>query len=725
MSQYEVEFNLNDFGQNNNDIQYLKTAIDKLTSESEKQFQTIKNEKWYTRIIDLATLSNKKNIRISQQISSLAQAQDVLIELLKRLSATDVEIDNMLLNNMHKVENLYSHTEKLALKVKELKEQMLFGINQSKSINDLKEVDKKILYTLLQEASKTFENTSENQKYFADSLFRYLNIEYSTINLVESVNQLDSVTTKKVLLQLLLEYGFLNDNNFEFNSKFEEIVELFDFGNKTIKEIKNTVNNIYKLRGIEGFSWFNSVTIDDDFILDLDIEDDLSQESESLEEKTLFELEQIMVVNQDEEKIIKNKVINLSSIITVKGRLQFKNCDINIKDDFVPMTLKSGILDFENCRIYAISEQDSSIIKSDDDSEINISHSLIRTTRPLYEGEDGKTIIKDSHVDIQNQNFLKCKDIEIKNCILKRKILIDTNKDNSYTSSSFFETNEGTIKIKNSTFENLKKLFSYWPRPKYIEIEDSIFDDFCELGDLKCSYNADNNGIIKNTIINQVDEELNISNFDIIDIEIKNSESKNIDISSSKVNNLKLNKVKNVTFNTCTIENSELNKMKNVSFSFCTIENLKAINVDAIDINHKNKFLKTSFNNCYFETFYRDGNEFYNSVFSNATIEPDGFKKGYLDFLFNKKDFRDTKIERCLFKNINVKGGYVINLGCYEKVKYKLFELKNCIFENCESEHSSLISLKDTYWPRFSRNSKTVILGSESDNIGLENLQNK
>ncbi|MGX8003919.1 hypothetical protein ACWTWI_01770 [Staphylococcus hominis] len=349
MSQYEVEFNLNDFGQNNNDIQYLKTAIDKLTSESEKQFQTIKNEKWYTRIIDLATLSNKKNIRISQQISSLAQAQDVLIELLKRLSATDVEIDNMLLNNMHKVENLYSHTEKLALKVKELKEQMLFGINQSKSINDLKEFDKKILYTLLQEASKTFENTSENQKYFADSLFRYLNIEYSTINLVEAVNQLDSVTTKKVLLQLLLEYGFLNDNNFEFNSKFEKIVELFDFGNKTIKEIKNTVNNIYKLRGIEGFSWFSSVTIDGDFILDLDIEDDLSQESESVEEKTLFELEQIMVVNQDEEKIIKNKVINLSSIITVKGRLQFKNCDINIKDDFVPMTLKSGILDFENC----------------------------------------------------------------------------------------------------------------------------------------------------------------------------------------------------------------------------------------------------------------------------------------------------------------------------------------------------------------------------------------
>lgn len=719
MSQYEVEFNLNDFGQNNNDIQYLKTAIDKLTSESEKQFQTIKNEKWYTRIINLATLSNKKNVRISQQISSLAQAQDVLIELLKRLSATDVEIDNMLLNNMHKVETLYSHTEKLALKVKELKEQMLFGINQSKSINDLKEVDKKILYTLLQEASKTFENTSENQKYFADSLFRYLNIEYSTINLVESVNQLDSVTTKKVLLQLLLEYGFLNDNNFEFNSKFEEIVELFDFGNKTIKEIKNTVNNIYKLRGIEGFSWFNSVTIDDDFILDLDIEDDLSQESESLEEKTLFELEQIMVVNQDEEKIIKNKVINLSSIITVKGRLQFKNCDINIKDDFVPMTLKSGILDFENCRIYAISEQDSSIIKSDDDSEINISHSLIRTTIPLYESSNGKINIYDSHVYIQNYRFLVCKKINIKDSVFKYQKILNKEKDEvmdinncidfsgEYELLAFLKSRNNlvmgkSIKIENSTFKSLKNIF--YSDSDYLEIKNSFFDDYCELGELCCS---DNKGLIKNTIINQIDEELNISNFDIIDSEIKNSESKNIDISNSKVNNLKLN------------------KMKSVTFSSCSIENLKATNIDSIEVGYNNTFSKTSFNNCYFETMRKMGNEFYNSVFSNASIEPTMFKKGYLDFLFTKNDFLDTKIEGCLFKNIGVKSGYVVNLGCYEKIKSKRFEINNCIFENCKSENSLLISLKDTYWPKLSRNSKTIILGSERNNVGLENLQNK
>src|SRR5699024_5636321 len=272
MSQYEVDFNIESFGKDENDIQYLKTAIENLSNESEKQFQNIKDEKWFTRIIDLATLSNKKNIRMSQQISNIAQAQDILIELLKRLSATDVKIDNMLLNSMNQIEQLYNHTEKLALKVTDLKEQMIYGINQSKNINDLKDIEKKVLYSLFQEASKNFENTSKEQQ-FADNLFRYLQIEYSSINLTESINQLDSVAIKKVLLQLLLEYGFLNNNNFKVNNGFEEIVEMFDFGNKTINEIKDTIQNIYKLRGIECFSWFNPVPKKHEKYIHLDIKE--------------------------------------------------------------------------------------------------------------------------------------------------------------------------------------------------------------------------------------------------------------------------------------------------------------------------------------------------------------------------------------------------------------------------------------------------------------------
>ncbi|MHD0368771.1 hypothetical protein ACY2C8_00645 [Mammaliicoccus sciuri] len=130
---------------------------------------------------------------------------------------------------------------------------------------------------MFQEASKTFENTSTEQQQFADNLFRYLQIEYSSINLTESINQLDSVAIKKVLLQLLFEYGFLHNNNFNFNMVFEDIVEMFDFGKKTINEIKDTIQNIYKLRGVEGFSWFNPAIIEQDFFIDLEIEEFLDQ----------------------------------------------------------------------------------------------------------------------------------------------------------------------------------------------------------------------------------------------------------------------------------------------------------------------------------------------------------------------------------------------------------------------------------------------------------------
>ena len=37
--------------------------------------------------------------------------------------------DNMLLKSINQIEQLYNHTEKLVLKVTDLKEQMIYGIN--------------------------------------------------------------------------------------------------------------------------------------------------------------------------------------------------------------------------------------------------------------------------------------------------------------------------------------------------------------------------------------------------------------------------------------------------------------------------------------------------------------------------------------------------------------------------------------------------------------------
>lgn len=712
MSQYEVDFNIESFGKDENDIQYLKTAIENLSNESEKQFQNIKDEKWFTRIIDLATLSNKKNIRMSQQISNIAQAQDILIELLKRLSATDVKIDNMLLNSMNQIEQLYNHTEKLALKVTDLKEQMIYGINQSKNINDLKDIEKKVLYSLFQEASKTFENTSTEQQQFADNLFRYLQIEYSSINLTESINQLDSVAIKKVLLQLLLEYGFLNNRTFNFNRNFEEIVEMFDFGNKTINQIKDTIQNIFQLRGVDGFSWFNPVILEHDFFIDLEIEEYLDQESGDFIEKEPFTLEPIIVVNQNETEVIKNKIINLSSIITVKGKLTFENCEINIFDNFVPLTLQTGILEFLDCQINAINENDSIIVKSDDDSDLNIYNSSIKTNTPLFEANEGNANVQDSLIDSQHRKLLNCKNINVIN-----SELINSERDKligKYNAGNFLSVFAGNLKIENSVFKNLKNIFGGYESP-YV-IESSKFEDFCDLGGL---WRMGSGGQITNTIINQIDENLWLSNVVIENCEIKDGKFRDYEDLASNYFSMSIEN--------SNIKNLKLDNLETVQIEQCSLTNLKANNIADIVLHENNEFIESSFDNSYFNKIIYQGNKFLNSTFSNATIKNanSSFKKqGFLDFTVKKSDYRDTKIEGCLFKNINVEDSYIINLNGHEKIKYNRHEISNCIFKDCNSENSSFINLESFYFPKFSKKRKDIVLGVERDNIGVENLKN-
>ncbi len=688
MSQYEVDFNIESFGKDENDIQYLKTAIENLSNESEKQFQNIKDEKWFTRIIDLATLSNKKNIRMSQQISNIAQAQDILIELLKRLSATDVKIDNMLLNSMNQIEQLYNHTEKLALKVTDLKEQMIYGINQSKNINDLKDIEKKVLYSLFQEASKTFENTSTEQQQFADNLFRYLQIEYSSINLTESINQLDSVAIKKVLLQLLLEYGFLNNNNFKVNNGFEEIVEMFDFGNKTINEIKDTIQNIYQLRGIEGFSWFNPVPKEHEYFIDLEIEEYLDQESEAFIEREPFTLETILVINQNETKVIKNKIINLSSIITVKGRLTFENCEINITDDFVPITLQTGVVDFIGCQIRAICNQEY-LIGTNDNSELNIINTSIKTTTSICNSVNNLNITN-CYIECNVDTLIYCSNLNILNSQFKGFLDEKDNRLNLVRIKS-----EGDlVKVENSTFINIE-FFS----TNVIKLWNCNFEERCDFITVADSQ-------ISNTKFIDLKEKVNLSYFKITDCEIKGNETNLFEMELFD----------------CTVEDTNFENINQLDLYNTKIENSRIYNILNLNVMGSDRFESIVFDKCNSISLYEGNNKFYNSTFSNNTYnKEENQSKSFIKYYIEKNDQLNI-IEGCLFKNIIVSKGFVLELTCFEKIKDIRVKIENCIFKNCKSENKSLVKLEDFYYPKFSKNSRHLILGQEKNNIGIENI---
>ena len=86
------------------DIDSIALAIKKLSTSSENQFNELKNERWFNRLFNMITFSNKKNIRLAEQINTLAQAQEILIRVLLLLSEKSSEISELVKNNTKDIE---------------------------------------------------------------------------------------------------------------------------------------------------------------------------------------------------------------------------------------------------------------------------------------------------------------------------------------------------------------------------------------------------------------------------------------------------------------------------------------------------------------------------------------------------------------------------------------------------------------------------------------------
>ena len=84
----------------------LEESIRKLSSISENQFETVKHEKWYIRLWDTITFSNKGEIRLAEQISTLAQAQQIVAQYLLKASQQNKEISDLVKNNATYIKKL-------------------------------------------------------------------------------------------------------------------------------------------------------------------------------------------------------------------------------------------------------------------------------------------------------------------------------------------------------------------------------------------------------------------------------------------------------------------------------------------------------------------------------------------------------------------------------------------------------------------------------------------
>lgn len=351
------------------DFQDLQSAVQQLTTKSDAQFEELKNEKWFHRIFNMVVCPRKNNIRMSEQITSLAQAQGILIEILVRLADQDANIAGMVMQSQSDIRALAQNSAYLQERLY-LLEDKSYGIKENENLKDLNSQQRNILSGCLNEASKLYAMPSNEQRLYANELLNYLNADAQVANLEDALDDLED-NTKRKILSCIITYMYLYDHTTESmeQDEQEDFIDLFDLGRKTIKSLKQQTVDTYRLRGVDG-------CIDRYITTPIEITEETPFEVELPEPKAAEEASEVQVAENGEEAIDTNaprEKLVLSGSIQNEGETVYKNKDIHFSS---AMMNCKGTVKFINCAIH-YNEDEASRIFLGDEASLQIESSTV------------------------------------------------------------------------------------------------------------------------------------------------------------------------------------------------------------------------------------------------------------------------------------------------------------------------------------------------------------
>lgn len=343
------------------DFQDLQSAVQQLTTKSDAQFEELKNEKWFHRIFNMVVCPRKNNIRMAEQITSLAQAQGILIEILVRLADQDANIAGMVMQSQSDIRALAQNSAYLQERLY-LLEDKSYGIKENENLKDLNSQQRNILSGCLNEASKLYAMPSNEQRLYANELLNYLNADAQVANLEDALDDLED-NAKRKILSCVITYMYLYDHTAESmeQDEQEDFIDLFDLGRKTIKSLKQQTVDTYRLRGVDG-------CIDRYITAPIEITEETPFEVELPEQKTAEGASEAQTEENGEEAIDTNaprEKLVLSGSIQNDGETVYKNKDIHFSSAI--MNCK-GTVKFINCAIHYNEDEVSRIFLGDEAS---------------------------------------------------------------------------------------------------------------------------------------------------------------------------------------------------------------------------------------------------------------------------------------------------------------------------------------------------------------------
>ncbi len=410
----------------------LAIAVDKLLSASEDQFETIKKEKWYNRVFDMITFSKKNEKRLAEQVGTLAQAQQIFLELIYRLSEKDKSVSELVLKNAEMIRKLSEHDNYL-LELFNKAENRRLGYSTNRNVKQLNKKEQMILFACLEDITKIDNESSEEQTLYKEGLFEYLGEPDGKIENYQDALEDVSTTDRENILSCCLDYIFLRECTREYlensiKNEYEDIIDSINIGKKTIREIVDQIVDLYQFRKIAGFlakyKTDSFAELEDSFFIDLELDDVVVEDSlpdieiKELESETIVSN---LVIPEDEIKVFRHKIMHFQA---------FTTCD--------------GTLIFDQCIIYYNEDDKSDEITINKGGKIQISNSVI-----ICKGYDEKFFIKccsENEIIIEKTTFLDCSKF-IYADISNRFVIADCNLKNCISHFVYLSDYRGEVDI--------------------------------------------------------------------------------------------------------------------------------------------------------------------------------------------------------------------------------------------------------------------------------------
>ena len=640
------------------DIDSIALAIKKLSTSSENQFNGLKNERWFNRLFNMITFSNKKNIRLAEQINTLAQAQEILIRVLLLLSEKSSEISELVKNNTKDIEKLGENDIYLLNRIKKL-EDKIFGIKREIKLEDLSLQAKEILSACLKKLSTLFDYTSDNQKLYVNFILNQLNIDRVEYNNLElAIDELDSNNEKTQILISCLEYIYLKNNNFNIlktNYQILNFIEMFYFSEKKIDEIKNQVERDSNFDGII-FRYGNDYNEDFDDAFLLDFIDDI--EETKIEKEDLY-IDSMFNIKEGEICIIENKNIHISSMINCSGTLEIRNCTLYYNEtENSPNRIN---LDGN----YSFKIEDSTVICKNYNKEffIRTNYKSSKNTGVYFKNTNFEDCLNYMNIDAVNVTIDKCKFL---NC-LGGLLYIFVYGDFLIANCSITQENLPNFKIEKESFFMKDTLFDIVNCNKKEEhffkfinnkIDIYFYNESVQYSKIISCYK---NLIVMNSSFNNYLKDHNKKNL-ILHIDGRFIDSCSF-YSLSKIFDNYTKVIDNCYFENC----SFIHRWIDIEFLLCRNTEFKNCNnslfPSSTGYNKFSSYKKGYSNVIWFENCKFSGNSFIDKNFIALGAE--------------------SKIEKCEFSNINVKN-FLISTYIHEKDS--TIPIRNCIFKNCGTE---------------------------------------